>query len=394
MLIRKSLFIVVILAIMVAGCGKENMPPTAQFTIEPVNGNDKTIFIFDASGSTDDKDDIEDLMVMWDWEGDNHFDTQYATRKTADHRYNEPGDYTVTAVVKDTRGLTDTLGIALTVTPSNLPPEVPENPFPADGESETAVNLNMKWECVDPDGDIILYSIYFGTNNPPPVVVSSHSYLGLDPDKLEYGTTYYWKVEARDVKGNITSGPVWSFTTIDLHFGSLQDDRDGQTYTTIQVGDQWWMAENLNFSTEAGSFCYEDKPDNCAIYGRLYTWDAAMQACPDGWHLPTKNELDNLVEHFEGSTAAGGFLKDYETNRWREPNEGASNKSGFGALPGGRKYATGMYAGIGYYAQFYSSTSFNSQEAYNLTLGYDYADAFVYNYKKTYAISVRCMKDY
>ncbi|MFO7617463.1 MAG: FISUMP domain-containing protein [Bacteroidales bacterium] len=78
---------------------------------------------------------------------------------------------------------------------------------------------------------------------------------------------------------------------------------------------------------------------------------------------------------------------------WKEPNAGATNISGFGALPAGRRYEAGEFAGIGYYAQFFSSTEYNSRDAYNLTLGYDYASTFIYNYRKTYAVSVRCVKN-
>ncbi|MBT5424845.1 MAG: PKD domain-containing protein [Bacteroidetes bacterium] len=388
----RYLSILALTMIIIVSCKKENQAPIADFTMNPASGNDETIFMFDASGTADMEDSPEELNIIWDWEGDDHFDTQYGTRKTREHRFKTPGDYLVTLVVKDSRGLTDTLTKPLTVLSSNLPPEIPENPFPADGQTGLAVKLNMKWECTDPDGDIILYTVYFGTSNPPPLYETNHTYLGLDPEKLEYGTKYYWKLDAREIKSNTVEGPTWSFTTIDLKFGSMTDSRDGHIYTTIEVGTDWWMAENLNFAS-SGSYCYDGDADKCQRYGRLYNWNAAMKACPDGWHLPSKEEFENLIDHFGGADVAGGLLKDYETKFWRDPNTGASNLSGFGALPAGRRYDQGLSAGAGYYAQFYSSTEYQNQEAYNLTLGYDYQSAYIYNYKKVYSISVRCIKD-
>jgi uncharacterized protein (TIGR02145 family) len=192
-------------------------------------------------------------------------------------------------------------------------------------------------------------------------------YGTIQPGDLEYGTTYYWKINARDVKGNTSEGPVWSFKTIDLHFSTLTDNRDGQTYTTIQGGTDWWMAENLRYETESGSYCYENSDVRCNTYGKLYTWDAAMNACPDGWHLPTLNEFHAMVNTLGGVDSAGGKLKNTESMLWKEPNTGATNISGFGALPLETVHLVNLQEWR-YYAQFSLSTEYKSQDAYNLTL--------------------------
>ena len=75
-------------------------------------------------------------------------------------------------------------------------------------------------------------------------------------------------------------------TEDNCEYGELKDDRDSQTYKTVKIGKQWWMAENLNY--EGGdSYCYNDSAEYCEEYGRLYTWVSARDACPTGWHLPT-----------------------------------------------------------------------------------------------------------
>jgi uncharacterized protein (TIGR02145 family) len=381
------------LLIIPLSCSKENQPPVASFTIDPATGNDQTIFMFDASATSDPEDKSDQVLVMWDWQGDGIFDTQYATKKTGDHKYPKPGDYTVVLVAKDSRGLTDTVKQALTVSSSNLPPEVPFNPQPADGAVVKTVKPWVSWSSSDPEGDPMFFTCYFGKSNPPAQFIASQMLGTFSPGKLDYNTTYYWKVRVRDTKGNITEGPVWSFTTYDLHVDSITDARDGQLYHTVQVGSDWWMSENLRYDAGEGCYCYEDLATRCNTYGKLYTWDAAMRSCPEGWHLPTLQEFEALITTLGGPEVAGGKMKDNSLSLWREVNVGATNESGFNALPAGRRYDSGLFAGMGYYAQFFSSTEYNSKEAYNLTIGYDYANAFIYNYKKAYAISVRCVKD-
>lgn len=78
----------------------------------------------------------------------------------------------------------------------------------------------------------------------------------------------------------------------------IMDSRDGKTYKIAKIGNQVWMAETLNYETN-GSYCYEDDPEKCAKYGRLYIWESALNACPVGWHLPTKGEYETLLGYVE-----------------------------------------------------------------------------------------------
>lgn len=166
---------------------------------------------------------------------------------------------------------------------------------------------------------------------------------------------------------------------IELSYGELKDSRDGQTYKTISIGKQTWMAENLNYDPgdvsnmgkRAWSGCYGYSADSCAKYGRLYTWDVAVDnvncgnynfcelsgavrgVCPVGWFLPTKENWLTLISEVGGAESAGWFLKSY--SGWNGNGNG-SDAYGFSALPAGYRYEDGLFTNAGIGASFWSST--------------------------------------
>ncbi len=167
--------------------------------------------------------------------------------------------------------------------------------------------------------------------------------------------------------------------------GTLKDSRDGQTYKTVQIGNQTWMAENLNY--KAGeSKCYDNKDSNCKKYGRLYTWDEALNACPTGWHLPSTEEFETLLSNVGSSGKERG--ENLRAASW----ENGADKFGFSALPAGL-YDSGYkkFGYLGRYANFWSSTEGHSSNAYNLYILA--SSAHVYSLDETYGSSVRCLQD-
>ncbi len=179
----------------------------------------------------------------------------------------------------------------------------------------------------------------------------------------------------------------------DHNFKYMTDKRDGQKYKTIIIDKQTWMAENLNYKTQSGSWCYKLIPDNCNKYGQLYNWETAKNVCPKGWHLPADNEWNTLVYYLGGNKAAYERMR-YNTSSWKSSNIESSNSSGFSALPGGYRFINGTYFNISYGALFWSASEKTDSTAYSRLLYYSKAKVQRSSKtKKTTAFSVRCIKN-
>ncbi len=170
--------------------------------------------------------------------------------------------------------------------------------------------------------------------------------------------------------------------------GSFTDTRDNQTYLTVSMGTQIWMAQNLNFEIP-GSWCYDNNPENCERYGRLYTWEAALSVCPDKWHLPSEEEWV-VLERYLGLSAE-------EVKIMLDRGEGAGTKlkdeTGFNALPGGFWHSyNGTFEDLGRRASWWSSTP-QDRYAMRRTLFFDKTTINRDPATRTLGFSVRCIKD-
>ncbi|MBO7512721.1 MAG: fibrobacter succinogenes major paralogous domain-containing protein [Fibrobacter sp.] len=178
-------------------------------------------------------------------------------------------------------------------------------------------------------------------------------------------------------------------STMAVAQGTLVDKRDGTKYRTVKIGNQTWMAENLNYKSDS-SFCYNNKEDNCAKYGRLYKWHAALTACPDGWHLPSKAEFETLIESVGGQQVAGKSLK--SKKGWTDSGNG-SDDFGFSALPAGFRIPIGNYNFKDCHTSFWSSSESGSLNACEMYME-SYNDiAGLFCFKKDFGRSVRCLQD-
>lgn len=175
--------------------------------------------------------------------------------------------------------------------------------------------------------------------------------------------------------------------------GTMTDERDGKTYKTVTIGTQTWMAENLNYDTDATN-CYDGREDLCTIYGGLYKWGAAMVVCPSGWHLPDTTEWKMLITAVGGESTAGRMLK--STSGWDDykgENVNGTDAYSFAVLPAGYYFGNVMdYRYEGSYTCFWSSTgNRNTGSAYYMRV-FVRDDASLY-YENNYKFSVRCVQD-
>jgi uncharacterized protein (TIGR02145 family) len=166
---------------------------------------------------------------------------------------------------------------------------------------------------------------------------------------------------------------------------TFTDARDGKTYRTVKLGGQTWMAENLDYQTKK-SWCYDNNPENCKIYGRLYTWDAARKACPAGWRLPDTSDWLPILAASSFDTAAT-MLKS------KAPDWDGTDDYGFSALPGGTRDPDGSFTFIGSWGFWWMGTKSGFFNAWVLLMqtGDTYAKGF--ENPKGYGNSVRCLRD-
>ena len=197
-------------------------------------------------------------------------------------------------------------------------------------------------------------------------------------------------------------------------------DSEGNSYKTVTIGKQTWMAENLKvskysdgttipsvtdniqwaqLSTAAWAY-YNNDATNNAKYGKLYNWYAVSKTtngnknvCPSGWHVPTDTEWVVLTDYLGGENVAGGKMKEVDTINWVSPNTDATNTSLFTALPGGVRFFNGGYGNIGSLGFWWSSTDYNSNTWSRRLKNSDGVFDSSNVSKKTDGLSVRCLKD-
>jgi len=188
---------------------------------------------------------------------------------------------------------------------------------------------------------------------------------------------------------------------------------EGQTYKTVVIGTQTWMAQNLNYNV-SGSKCYDNKSANCDKYGRLYDWATAMTLlpdcninicasqisakhkgiCPSDWHIPNDDEWNTLVYFVGGPSIAGTKLK--SANGWNLYNGVSSGYDvyGFSALPGGNGYFDGSFDYSGNYGYWWSSSEVTANAAYYRSMYFSGEDTYWdYDYKNNILFSIRCVQD-
>ena len=248
------------------------------------------------------------------------------------------------------------------------------------------------------------YKVVCGGDSVGVVLNGEKGDPGVKGDSGVAGTSCSAEEVAGGVKITCTDGKTYTLSNgadgkdgRNFEEGWMVDHRDYHIYKIVTIGTQTWMAENLNYETDAGSYCYNDSTKYCSKYGRLYTWAAATKACPEGWHLPDTTEWNALFTAVGGKATAGIMLK--SMRGWNDKDDGTSGNGSdayfFSALPAGYGYSSGGFYGGGYIVFFWSSSEVNSNSsyAYNMYLHYDNVSALLNDSEKYYGYSVRCLRD-
>lgn len=239
---------------------------------------------------------------------------------------------------------------------------------------------------------------------------------------LTKGTTYYVRAYATNSQGTGYSSTLVFETLGD----TFTDARDFNVYKIVTIGNQLWMAENLKYLPRVigstissttypyyyvygftGTSIISAKANtNYKTYGVLYNWAAAMNGatssisnpsgvqgvCPTGWHLPSDAEWTQLIDYLGGVSVAGGKLKETGTTHWLSPNTGATNETGFTALPGGFLFEGTLYA-IGGNGGWWSATEHDATKAWYQYSYYNGTQVVSYTDNKNSGFSIRCVKD-
>lgn len=228
---------------------------------------------------------------------------------------------------------------------------------------------------------------------------------GLTPDER-----YHIRAYASNAYGTTYSPIITLVTYYPVH------DIDGNGYDTVHIGTQVWMKQNLKtskynngttipnitdnaawsgLSTGGRAYYNNDSVTNADTYGALYNWYAVNTGnlCPFGWHVPTDSEWTALVNYLGGTTIAGGKLKEAGLTHWNSPNTGATNSSGFTALPGGYRLTSGTYNFIGKLGYWWTSSESTTSDAFRWKLNYDAISISKTSSTKQFGFSVRCLRD-
>ena len=230
---------------------------------------------------------------------------------------------------------------------------------------------------------------------------------------LTANTTYNVRAYATNSEGT-TYGNVVSFTTLEE---GVITDFDGNIYHTVTIGTQVWLVEDLKtthynngdpipnvtsnsnwaaLSTPGYCWYNNDEATYKTTYGAMYNWYAVNtgKLAPMGWHVPTDEEWTILTTFLGGEeTVAGGKLKEIGTTLWRDPNTGATNESGFTAVPGGFRLPAGGFGDIALSVNWWSTTEYNANDSWHRAVSNAYEGVWKGNYDKNFGFYVRLVKD-
>jgi len=194
---------------------------------------------------------------------------------------------------------------------------------------------------------------------------------------------------------------ITNYISVSSGSGStFTDPRDGQTYNIVTIGSQTWFAENLNYQT-ADSWCYGNDPANCDVYGLFYNWNAAINACPNGWHISSDDEWKTLEMYLgmsQNEADAIGFRGTDEGNKLKstsgwDGNGNGTDEVGFSAIPGGYRNVNGIFFGLRSSGNWWTATADGSAGAWGRGMNIHNDGVYRDHNDEENGFSVRCVRD-
>lgn len=423
----KTITLLLFSLLFITTCDEPTKPDTTDPTVSityPISGSSVSGLVV-VTASAEDNESVEKVEFYIDGQLKNTdqdlpWEYLWDTEDFADGN-----QHSLYAKAFDEAGNTASSSIVLITTPA--PNSVPViSSITADPSSiELNGTSTITCDATDDDGDNLSYS-WSATGGNISGSSSMITYTAPNTDG-----TYTITCTVNDGNGGEDSETVNVTVTSGGGGTGTVTDIDGNVYQTIIIGNQEWMMENLKVThyrngdsiptghsnsewgnlddTETGAYAvYDGNQSYADTYGYLYNWyavDDSRNIAPDGWHVPTDDEWKTLEMHLgmsqseaDGSgwwrgTDEGGKLKEEGTTHWNSPNTGATNESGFTALPGGYRIYSGSYGDMGYRGFYWSSTEIDSFGAWSRILDYSYSAVYRYDGGKHHGCSIRCIRD-
>lgn len=354
------------------------------FTWNPQDGSTADVYVFDGSTSYDPNDPDNTFTYRWDFNADGYYDTDKSENPTVEFQYEEEGERSVRLEITDKDGLINTGTKDLFVAHANRAPEASFFAGADYGNTTTVFyfdasgvkdyedwdyQLQVRWDF-DSDGNW------------------DTGYSSTKTATHKYGVAgqFLITMEVMDSEGFTDQASLSvSATEGTNETGLIIDEDSGDTYGTVKIGNQWWMAENLKNTTNRN--CYANNPVYCGIYGGMYNWSSAMAGsdtekarglCPQGWHIPTVSEWQALFDHLGAETARIQLEKGGPTD--------------FNLVYAGQMSTSGsQYAGE--IVNFWTSTAGAGDNAWTYSLQKDKEQIWKLSLGRAYRNTVRCIKN-
>jgi uncharacterized protein (TIGR02145 family) len=355
------------------------------FTWTPQDGTTSDVITLDASACYDPEDPDNPLQYRWDINNDGTFDTDWLDTPYYEHLFNDEGENRIRLQVQDQYGLNKSTSKTINILHSNQPPTATfimsseygnltsEFYFDANNvrDDEDFFNvLEVRWDF---ESDGVYDTEYSMTKT------ATHFY--------GYSGDIKVTLEVKDTGGlTDTTSQIIHISDGTNPTGYVIDNQNGTMYGTVKIGDQWWLSSNVDAT--ASRSCYRNIADNCETYGGLYTWPVAMGGstsekaqgiCPQGWHIPTNEEWEELFS----------FLGDENARAELEPD----GSSDFRLLFAGQRSSKGTYEYMGTVTNFWSSSRPSGTNAWSYSFQAGKDQIWKLTLGQSYRISVRCIKN-